>query len=275
MVTLPFLVLLICKGGRFLFAILIGIVSLLALWEYCRIVFPTQSGPTPSGPANHAREGKSFSTFNIQLLAFIMGPMIIWAAYRNSCEIISGLISLNLIIAASLSLPRFNFDSLVPEIVIKQALSIIYIPLFLSYLILLRNDSAGSIWILFLLSIVFAGDIGAFYVGSYWGRHKLCPAVSPAKTIEGSIGGLVAILGVGSLFKYFFLPVMPWGKSVLFFIFLGIAGQIGDLFESELKRAAHMDDSGRILPGHGGILDRIDALLFAAPVAFFFKEYIL
>ena len=112
------------------------------------------------------------------------------------------------------------------------------------------------------------------YAGSFLGKHKLCPAVSPGKTIEGSVGGLIANLGAGAIFKYFFLPAYSWGLSLLFFISVGIAGQIGDLFESELKRSAGIKDSGGILPGHGGILDRIDALLFAAPVAWFFKEYL-
>ncbi len=274
-VALPLLVLLICKGSRFLFAIFISTVCILALWEYFRIVFHAKSSAAPIKPESSNIKLRSLSTFNFQLLAFIIGPIIVWAAHRNFFEIILGLISLNIIISALLSFPRFKSDLLISEIVIKQVLSIIYIPLFLSYLVLIRNGTAGVTWIFFLLGTVFAGDIGAFYIGSYWGRHKLCPALSPAKTIEGSLGGLVANIGVGALFKYFFLPLMPWSISILFFISIGIAGQIGDLFESALKRVANINDSGVILPGHGGILDRIDALLFAAPVAYFFKEYVL
>jgi phosphatidate cytidylyltransferase len=77
------------------------------------------------------------------------------------------------------------------------------------------------------------------------------------------------------LFKFFFFPLLPWGLSILFFLSIGVAGQVGDLFESELKRVGNIKDSGVLLPGHGGVLDRIDALLFAAPAAYFFKEYIL
>jgi phosphatidate cytidylyltransferase len=130
------------------------------------------------------------------------------------------------------------------------------------------------LWIFLLLILVFLGDTGAYYVGSYFGQHKLCPAVSPNKTIEGSVGGLAASLGAGALFKHFFLPLLPWGLSLLFFFSIGIAGQVGDLFESQLKRVYKIKDSGTLLPGHGGVLDRIDALLFAAPVAYFFKEYV-
>ena len=111
-------------------------------------------------------------------------------------------------------------------------------------------------------------------MGSYLGRHKLNPAVSPGKTIEGAVGGLVGNLLVGSIGKFFFFPAHPWGSAVLFFIAVGLAGQVGDLFESLFKRTSKIKDSGGILPGHGGVLDRIDALLFASPVAYFFKIYI-
>jgi phosphatidate cytidylyltransferase len=145
----------------------------------------------------------------------------------------------------------------------------------LSHAVLLRGDPDGAAWIFFLLTLVFLGDIGAFYAGSYLGKHKLCPSVSPGKTVEGSVGGLAANIGIGTVFQFFFLPSLSWGTSILFFLCAGIAGQIGDLFESEFKRFSGVKDSGVILPGHGGILDRIDALLFAAPVAYFFKEYIM
>jgi phosphatidate cytidylyltransferase len=107
------------------------------------------------------------------------------------------------------------------------------------------------------------------------GRHKLCPAVSPNKTIEGTVGGLAANVCAGALFKVFFFPLLQWNLSVLFFLCIGVAGQVGDLFESKLKRVANLKDSGALLPGHGGFLDRIDALLFAAPIAYFFIEHIL
>ncbi|MEE8541498.1 MAG: phosphatidate cytidylyltransferase, partial [Desulfobacterales bacterium] len=81
-------------------------------------------------------------------------------------------------------------------------------------------------------------------------------------------------IAVGALFKHLFLPLLPWGASLLLFVCVGVAGQIGDLFESLLKRVTHIKDSGGILPGHGGFLDRIDAILFAAPVVYYFKEYL-
>jgi phosphatidate cytidylyltransferase len=144
----------------------------------------------------------------------------------------------------------------------------------LGFLILIREDQSGAIWIFLLLAVIFAGDTSAYYVGSYWGRHKLSPAISPGKTIEGAIGGLAANLVVGAIGKTLFLPGLPWSLSLLFFLAVGIAGQLGDLFESEMKRSSNIKDSSNILPGHGGVLDRIDALLFASPVAYIFIKYI-
>lgn len=156
-----------------------------------------------------------------------------------------------------------------------QVQGVIYIPLSLSILILIRNGAEGISWIFFLLAIVFAGDTSAFYFGTYFGRHKLSPGISPGKTIEGSIGGILANILVGSGFKLLLFPHVPWGICLLFFILIGIAGQVGDLYESALKRKAGVKDSGNILPGHGGILDRIDALLFATPVLYFLINYAL
>jgi phosphatidate cytidylyltransferase len=111
------------------------------------------------------------------------------------------------------------------------------------------------------------------YTGLLLGRHKLCPAVSPKKTIEGSVGGLAANILIGSIFKAIFLPELPWGACLVFFVLIGASGQIGDLFESIIKRSSNIKDSGTILPGHGGFLDRADAAMFAAPVAYYYKLF--
>lgn len=258
--AIPFIVLLITSGGALMFAVVIGALCIIALWEFFYILLGKTESSNP---------------FYFKLLAFIIGPAIIWAAYINSFKSMLGFIVLNLIVSALISLPKFKFDASVSGIVFKQVLAVIYIPLFLSYLVMIRNGNDGASWIFLLLIVVFLGDTCAFYTGSYLGRHKLCPAVSPNKTIEGSIGGLAANVCAGALFKIFFFPLLRWDLSILFFLCIGIAGQVGDLFESKLKRVGNIKDSGTLLPGHGGFLDRIDALLFAAPVAYFFKEYIL
>lgn len=131
----------------------------------------------------------------------------------------------------------------------------------------------GNMWIFFLLGVIFATDTGAFYVGRLFGKHRLHKAVSPGKTWEGTMGGLIS----GVIVAIFFLKItgiqkldpMTYGLAFL----LPMAGQIGDLAESMLKRDHGVKDSGRILPGHGGILDRIDALLFAIPLLYVYLSF--
>lgn len=145
---------------------------------------------------------------------------------------------------------------------------VFYISTCMAHLVLLRQIEMGREWLFYLLAVIFAGDIGAYYVGHAWGRHKLCPNVSKGKTIEGAVGGLVANaiagLGVGTLL----LPSWSMWFVVSIAVLIGAVGQIGDLTESVMKRFADVKDSGTLLPGHGGIFDRIDALLLAAPALF-------
>ena len=183
--------------------------------------------------------------------------------------------AVNLLGAGLISVLVFKRDRTVIEMIPKQVQGVVYIPFLLSFLALIRRDPQGLIWVFLVLGIVFSGDICAYYFGSYLGRHKLNPAISPGKTVEGALGGLVGNVLAGAVGIYFFLPGISWPPAVLFFLSVGIAGQVGDLFESEFKRSSAVKDSGGILPGHGGFLDRIGALLFAAPVAYLFKTFIL
>lgn len=267
-VAVPLLVLLISKGGNSLFAVVVVAVCFISLWEYLCIVLNKNQGFMP--------KGKSALSIGIHLPSFFLCPFIIWGAYIKSFHILLGIVVLNFIIFSIISLPKFNADPdlLMPDMVFKHILGIIYIPLLISFLVMIRNGANGRLWLYLLLILVFMGDTGAYYIGSYFGKNKLCKKLSPNKTIEGAAGGLVASICAGSLFKYFLMPGLSWHLCILFFLLTGIIGQAGDLFESELKRAGGIKDSGALLPGHGGMLDRIDALLFAAPLVFFFKEYV-
>jgi phosphatidate cytidylyltransferase len=156
-----------------------------------------------------------------------------------------------------------------------QVTGFVYVPFLLGHLIWVRDWHKGVIWIFFVLAVLFAGDTAAYYVGKAFGRHKLSPNISPGKTVEGALGGLVANLLVGTLFKKCWLPELSWGFCVGLVVLLGVAGQVGDLVESMLKRSVDLKDSGRAFPGHGGVLDRVDGLLFAAPTLYYFKTYLL
>ena len=257
-IALPFLIFFIVKGGAF-FVFLIGAVCLLSMWEYISIVSDAK--------------GRAVSV--VMIVGVLAGELIILAALSNFFNLILTIMAFNIIICSLISIWQYKTNPNILETVKKQVQGIIYIPLLLSFLVLIRNQADGMIWIFFTLAVIFAGDTSAYYFGSYLGRHKLCPAVSPGKTIEGSIGGIAANLVVGSVMKLFFFPELSWAPILLLFIIMGIAGQAGDLFESMLKRSSNVKDSGGLLPGHGGFLDRIDALLFAAPMVYLFKELIL
>jgi phosphatidate cytidylyltransferase len=126
------------------------------------------------------------------------------------------------------------------------------------------------VWIFFLVVIIFLGDTAALYCGRLLGKHKLYATVSPGKTWEGAVGGFVVSVLAGILFSRIFdLHDSAWTVAMISGG-LAIAGQIGDLAESMTKRNYGMKDSGTILPGHGGFLDRVDALLFAIPVLYVF-----
>ena len=126
------------------------------------------------------------------------------------------------------------------------------------------NTGRGAL--LALLVMVFAGDTGAYFAGRGLGRHKLYALISPKKTLEGAVGGLCASCLGGYLTHRWFLPQLGLGEGILLGAACGAVGQIGDLAESLFKRATGTKDSGGLLPGHGGLLDRIDGVLFAAPI---------
>jgi len=169
-----------------------------------------------------------------------------------------------------------------------------YIALPMAFLVQLREQYSGAFLLLYLLLIVWAGDIFAYFVGRSLGSHPMSPRVSPKKTWEGATASLIASVGIGvTLFNYalpissallnvhlierkdglFSLqPESRW-EIVLLSAVLNVAAQLGDLVESLIKRGAGVKDSGTILPGHGGMLDRVDALLFAAPVLWYYAAW--
>ncbi len=123
-------------------------------------------------------------------------------------------------------------------------------------------------WIFYGLVTNWVGDAAAYFVGRHWGEHKLAPRISPAKSWEGAVASFVATVAVGVFYLRHWVPETgAWPFAVGLSVAVNVAGQVGDLAESALKRGAGVKDSGGLLPGHGGILDRVDGLLFALPVA--------
>ncbi|MGZ3625224.1 MAG: phosphatidate cytidylyltransferase [Ktedonobacteraceae bacterium] len=147
----------------------------------------------------------------------------------------------------------------------------------LSVFLLLRGFPGGITpgfwWVLTVFLGVWGFDSGAFFAGHFFGKHKLAPAISPAKTWEGVAGGLVFSIAAALLFTSWPLGV-PWYLAILLGILIGIFATLGDLAESLIKRQTHVKDSGQFMPGHGGLLDRIDSLLFAVIVVFIFAQLV-
>jgi phosphatidate cytidylyltransferase len=124
--------------------------------------------------------------------------------------------------------------------------------------------------LLFLFGLLWIGDTAAMGIGSWLGRHKLAPTVSPNKTVEGFIGGLAGAVAVGLLMHFWRLPQIGLGHILIIALGCSLFGQLGDLVESMWKRSLGIKDSSRVIPGHGGVLDRSDSLLFATPFMYFY-----
>ncbi len=127
--------------------------------------------------------------------------------------------------------------------------------------------------LLFFLIVIFGSDAGAYFAGRAFGKHKLAPAISPGKTVEGLIGGLVAAAGFAALCTLTFFPELPYRFSIALAVVMAAVGVLGDLAESAMKRGSKTKDAASILPGHGGLLDRLDSLLFNAPILYYFARF--
>ncbi len=249
-IGLPILIYTIGFAPRWVFYLLLLLASLVSLTEFYRLT--ASDLPKP----------------------------VIWSGYLSSLllflVVYTGKIFLFPVIIATLAFFPMTILVTVPNSsglytasrIGKGLFGPIYICLPLSMLMIMDRHPQGNIWIFFLLAIIFSSDTGAFYCGRYLGKHKLHEKVSPGKTWEGAVGGIIGSV-VAALW---FLHVFPLHKTDLciinLVIGLSVVGQIGDLAESMLKRSQGVKDSGFILPGHGGLLDRIDGLLFAIPVLY-------
>ena len=147
---------------------------------------------------------------------------------------------------------------------------VLYLGLTLGTLSMTRLLPQGEWLIFFLLLVTWASDTGAYYVGTLFGRHRLAPTISPKKTVEGLVGGFFSAIIVAYAARWWFLPELSSLDCLILATLLTITGLWGDLTESAMKRSVGMKDSGGILPGHGGMLDRLDSLLFTAPVFYYY-----
>jgi phosphatidate cytidylyltransferase len=186
-------------------------------------------------------------------------------------EIPLGFVSTKLVLTAVLIIAFADallFEEQIPNAprrVGLAVLGVVYPGLLLSSLIRVRQLDTGQWWIILTLVVTWLNDTCAYFTGRAFGKHKLYERISPSKTWEGAIGGAVGSIGGAMIVAWFWLPQLAVWKAALIGAGAAVLGPLGDLSESLLKRAYGAKDSGRLLPGHGGILDRIDALIFNAP----------
>lgn len=206
-------------------------------------------------------------------LAAVAGSALVPCLYLQKGVSLGGLAAVTLGVAT-----LFLFSYRTIESVARDCATVLfgflYLPLLLGHLALLRNLPQGREWIFTVFLIVMLSDTIAYFVGSAIGKHRLYPAISPKKSVEGAIGGLLGGMSGALLAKFLWFPLLPWLFAGGIGLALGASGQIGDLFESMLKRSYGVKDSGRIIPGHGGLLDRLDSLIFAFPPAYYLVLWI-
>ncbi len=261
LILIPIVLWILIKGSTLLLAVLICIVAVLAMGEYLRIIFKNDDVKNSTA---------------ITIISYTISMALIISACFLSWKIEFLLLTLNLIALSVFVLFSFAENHKVFDIVAKQVLGIIYIPVSLSFLIFMKELEHGVLWIIWLLIIIFSNDTGAFYGGKTFGKNALSPNISPNKTIEGSFGGIITSAIAGFIFSLiFFKDISLAFLMIPASIILAVAGQVGDLFESAMKRASNIKDSGLILPGHGGMLDRIDGLLPAIPVLYVYLVFVL
>lgn len=250
LISLPLLILFVSYAPSFLFNLLVVAVTGLGLTEFYRMTLPGE----PYWKRNLAVAGGGLLT-----LAFALNP----------ATAVPGL-ALATLLFASILLFRFGDLASVIHRLGLFLLGLLYLPLLFGHLALLHALPEGKYWVFLVLFIIMSSDSAAYFTGVSLGKRKLYPAISPNKSVEGALGGLVGGVFGALLFKFCFFSSLGLFDALLLGIVLGFCGQIGDLFESMIKRSFGVKDSGALLPGHGGILDRLDSLIFAfAPVYYY------
>jgi len=149
-------------------------------------------------------------------------------------------------------------------------LGVLYVSLLFGYQVAIHAGPPGKSWLLFLYLVIWASDTGAYYAGTAIGKHRLYEKISPKKSVEGLVGGTAASMVTALLCKLWLVKGLGTLEALVLGAVLALVGTVGDLAESLLKRSAGVKDSGTLIPGHGGILDRMDSMLFAAPVLFYY-----
>ena len=243
-VGIPILIALIL-AGRISFFVLIEIAIFISILEYINMVQAIDGRPTVFVTIVGALGLPLVNLYGG--LSADMAWLLLWFTLALGVE--------------TLSRKRINWDC-----VRKSFIGVIYIGGLFTVLTMIFSLKDGSNFVLYTFAAVWVADTSAFFIGRFLGRNKLAPRLSPNKTVEGAIGALVVTAAVFGLLS--FMPGLTTIERVIFGLSIALAAGLGDLFESSLKRQAGVKDSGSILPGHGGFLDRVDSLLFGGVASF-------
>jgi phosphatidate cytidylyltransferase len=242
-VGIPIVIWLTFEGG-WSFFLLVLVLALVGLWEYGRM---------------------THLSLLLQLWGYAVASALLLTLHIHGLERTGSVIAIA--VSSLLCILLFGFDHYGFDQAGTALLGVCYIPMFFGYLLLLRRLPLGARFTVLTFGLTWAVDTAAFFVGSQFGQRHLKPDVSPCKTWAGALAGLITG-SVVFLLAAPFVKLRP-GPALVIGSVLGMAAMLGDLIESALKRLANVKDAGNILPGHGGILDRFDALLLVAPTAYF------
>jgi phosphatidate cytidylyltransferase len=257
-VLLPAFLLLLIKAPDYWFDALVTVASALALWELTRML---QLGGRPvhrvlavvAGTAVTAAFGASHARDPFALPAFVLAVAVV----------------------AVLAAPLWRPVAPATEPAANTLLAVLYIGWLLGYGVLLQHSVPhGDQLVLFVVGVTWIGETMAYVVGSTLGRHKLAPVISPRKTVEGAVAQVGASVLTGLALGAWLLPACGLPAALAGGALLGVVGQVGDLTESVIKRSVGTKDTGGIIPGHGGVLDRIDSLLFNLPAFYYFSRLV-
>ena len=253
-VGIPLFVWIVVGAPRVFFALLVVALSGVAAWELMRMF-------ERAGRPGYSRVG-------------VVGAVLVTASFAAPGT--PGLVPLvlTLVIAAVLSRPVWRDHAVAVEPMAATLLAIVYVGWLLGHGLSFETRPDGAALVLFLVGTTWAGESAAYAVGSLLGRHQLVPTISPRKTVEGAAGQLIVSVGAAAALGAWLLPHWSVSTAILAGAMLGIVGQIGDLVESVIKRSLGAKDTGGLIPGHGGVLDRLDGLMFNAPALFYYASWV-
>lgn len=251
-VAIPLLLAIIFVAPTWCWGALVVVISLLAILEYLRLAFGDRVGPRVVG--------------GVLAVAIVSAAV---SAHAPGPWLIASLAAILPLAMSYVVLLRDDLQAGMADVGLI-AVGLLYGGLMLPHFYWLRQLPEGAAWVTFVIAIGMAGDSGGYFVGHAFGRHKLAPHVSPGKTVEGALGIVASSVLCAALAKVLLFPQHGWAEILGLGAIMSVIGQLGDLGESVMKRAFGAKESGALFPGHGGVLDRIDSLLFPVVLLYYY-----